>query len=156
MSRRRNWVARIRSNFDDSYFNDHVTEKNNNLATFFSWDKTAVQNFMQIRLGDVGHSVWFDMEWLFNCISKCLLAHVRLACFDCTGSINQFIVSIYPMLAPVVGFFVKNKWRMLNFGERGGRGDHVARALTRTLWISSSTKKEIRFIIKFNIDVKLM
>jgi len=30
MSRRRNWVARIRSNFDDPYFNDHFTKKEKN------------------------------------------------------------------------------------------------------------------------------
>jgi len=26
------------------------------LQLFFSWDKTTVQNFKQIRVGDVGHS----------------------------------------------------------------------------------------------------
>jgi len=34
------------------------------LGNFFSsWDITTVQNFKQIRVGDVGHSGWFDTEW---------------------------------------------------------------------------------------------
>jgi len=35
MSRRRNWVAQIRSNFDDLYFNEHLTKKRKLGKLFF-------------------------------------------------------------------------------------------------------------------------
>jgi len=52
MSRQRNWVARIWSNFGDPYFNDHLTTKNKKIGKK-KWDKTAAQNFKLIQDGDV-------------------------------------------------------------------------------------------------------
>jgi len=75
MSRRRNWVAWILSDFDDPYFNDPLTEKKI-LATFFSLGITTVQYFKQIWVGDdpipfealpqriLGHSVSNHPLWM--------------------------------------------------------------------------------------------
>ena len=54
MIRQSKWVMRIWSNFDDPYFEDHLTEKKNFGGIFSSWDNCV--KFKQIGVDDVGHS----------------------------------------------------------------------------------------------------
>jgi len=67
-------VARIWSNFDDLYFNDHLTKK----ILVFSWDQTTVHIFKQIQ-------VVMSAELKFRIICPGMIHQVYVLTFYSSG-----------------------------------------------------------------------